>query len=119
MVFKLDGIYMKEIFKSYGRDYFSVLGCDTLIDFFDEVNGEDFEFDPIAVCCDCSEYGYNVTLGFSSMLNDYGYLFENMYDVNELELLEESEKVEKLVEILEENTIVLHVTNGNYIVFSF
>lgn len=114
MVYKIDGSYMKKILQEWDRDYFSVSGCDALADFYDEINGENFEFDPVAVCCDCNEYGENAALSFDDMLNDYGYILEDAEDVED-----DTDKISALVEELESRTTVLHVPNGNYIVFSF
>ena len=98
---------MKEIFVNYDRDYYTVSGLEALLNFYDEID-ENMEFDPIAICCDCSEFGEHCTLSFDDMINDYGYIMDC-----------ENFTAEELAEALEDHTTVLHVENGNYIVFSF
>ena len=104
---------MKEIFTDWGRDYYSYDGCETLLNYYDEID-ENIELDVIAICCDCSEFGDDCALSFDDMLSDYGYLLDD-----EDEELEFDSKIEKLVECLEYKTTVLSVPNGNYIVFCF
>lgn len=107
MKMTVDANMMKEIFKNYNRDYYTVSGLEALLDFYNEID-ENMEFDPIAICCDCSEFGEHCTLSFADMINDYGYIMNG-----------ESFTARELAEALEEHTTVLHVDNGNYIVFSF
>ena len=60
----------------WDRDYYSVNGLDALLEYYDEID-ENMEFDPIAICCDCTEYGeHGAARSFSDMINDYGYLLD-------------------------------------------
>jgi len=46
-------------FRRYREDNFSYMGLDALFDYleeFEEDTGTQIEFDPIAICCDFSEY---------------------------------------------------------------
>lgn len=113
---------LKEAFIKADRDYYTLQGLETLLDYYDEID-ENMELDVIAICCDCTEYGDNVTCTFQDLINDYGYLYlieqyleDEGLSENEFNL---SEYIESLVEVLEEKTSVLHVSNGNYIVFAF
>ena len=126
MKMTIDAGMMKEMFVNYDRDYYSFSGLETLLDYYDEINPE-MEFDPIAICCDCTEYGENSVCSsvcsFNDLISDYGYLYP-VKEWLEDNLLEENEfnkelYINSLVERLEEETTVLHVPNGNYIVFAF
>ena len=116
---------MKEIFKKMDRDYYSMNGLDALLDFYNEID-EDMEFDPIAICCDCSEYGeHGAALSFDDLISDYSYLLDRdeWLDENDLEPEEWDDNkelyIEDLVNAIERNAIVLHICNGNYIIFAF
>jgi len=118
----LNAYEMKELFIKYNRDYYTIPGLESLLNYYDNVNS-DMEFDPVAICCDCTEYGENASCSFDNLINDYGYL----YTVNEWledKYLKESEYdkneyLKALVEHLEDKTTILHISNGNYIVFTF
>ena len=122
MKMTVDAGMMKEMFVKCDRDYYSFPGLETLLDYYDEIDPE-MEFDPIAICCDCTEYGKNAACLFNDLISDYGYKYpaeewleDNALDKNEFD---ETEDIAALVERLEEETTVLHVPNGNYIVFAF
>lgn len=116
---------MKQVFEKMDRDYYSMNGLDALLEYYDEID-ENMEFDPIAICCDCSEFGeHGAALDFDSLISDYGYLLDRdeWLDENALSPDEWEENkdlyIDALVEVLEDYTTVLHVCNGNYIVFAF
>ena len=113
---------IKEMFVKYDRDYYSFPGLETLLDYYDEIDQE-MEFDPIAICCDCTEYGENAACSFNDLINDYGYLYpveewleDNLLDENEFD---NDLYIDSLIGRLEDKTIVLNVPNGNCIVFAF
>ena len=110
---------MKEKFVALDRDYYTFDGLEALLDYYDQVD-ESMEFDPIAICCDCTEYGDGAVLSFDDLVNDYGYLYpaEEWLEDNGAEL-DKDLYVDSLVERLEDKTTVLHLSNGNYIVFAF
>ena len=122
MKITIDAGMMKEMFAKYDRDYYSFSGIETLLDYYDEIDPE-MEFDPIAICCDCTEYGKNAACSFDDLINDYGYKYpvEDWLEDNALEENEFDNElyIDSLVERLEYETTVLHVPNGNYIVFAF
>ena len=119
MKITIDASIAKEIMKRYNRDYFSDSGLEALIGLYDSVN-ENMEFDPIAICCDCNEYGFDCALSFSDLISDYDrYAIESLEDPEEWEQMDEEERVKAIVEQLEEHTTVLHISNGNFIVFEF
>lgn len=116
---------MKEMFVNYDRDYYSFSGLETLLYYYDEIDPE-MEFDPIEICCACTEYGEGAACSYDDLIDDYGYKYptEEYLEDNGLEE-DEFDKdlyVDSLVEHLEEETTILHVPNvpnGNYIVFNF
>ena len=113
----IDAAMAKELFKRYDRDYYTLEGLTAIIDFYDEIDGNT-ELDVIAICCDCSEYGKGCCLSFSDMISDYEYMVIEEHAGSWYEM-EEDEKARAIVYELEECTTVLHVSNGNYIVFNF
>lgn len=118
----VDAGMMKTMFVNYNRDYYSFTGLETLLDYYDEID-ENMEFDPIAICCDCTEYGDNCTMSFDDLISDYGYLYpadEYLTDnyLTESEF-DNDEYLESLIGKLENETTVLRVPNGNIIVFAF
>ena len=122
MKMTVDAGMMKEMFVSCDRDYYSYSGLETLLDYCDEID-ENIEFDPIAICCDCSEFGENCALSFSDLINDYGYLYpvDEWLDDNALTENEFDDDLymDSLIEQLEDYTTILRVPNGNVIVFAF
>ena len=102
-----------DVFRDMDRDYYSYDGYATLLNFYDEID-ENMELDVIAICCDWDEYGNGCTLSFDDLLADKGYLLDD-----ELEELEFDEKIDAIVEELENRTTVIHLDNGNYLVMTF
>lgn len=123
MKITVDAGMMKEMFANYTRDY-SFSGLEALLDYYDEIDPE-MEFDLIAICCDCTEYGENATCSFNDLISDYGYKYpveewleewtENEFEESEFD----NDYIDSLVERLKDETIVLRVSNGKYIVFDF
>lgn len=113
---------MKERFEALDRDYYTYEGLEALLDYYDEID-ENMEFDAIAICCDCTEYGDGAACSLEDLKNEYGYKYpvEEWLEDNALEENEfdNDEYIAALVERLEDETTVLHVPNGNYIVFAF
>jgi hypothetical protein len=113
---------IKEMFVNCDRDYYSFSGLETLLDYYDEIDPE-MEFDPVAICCDCTEYSENAACSFDDLISDYGYKYpvEEWIEDNALKENEFDNDlyIDSLVERLEDETTVLHVPNGNYIVFAF
>lgn len=120
----VDAGMMKTMFVNYNRDYYSFTGLEILLDYYDEID-ENMEFDPIAICCDCTEYGdKNIcAMSFDDLVSDYGYLYpvDEYLEDNELTESEfdNDEYLESLIDKLENKTTVLRVPNGNIIVFAF
>lgn len=122
MKITVDVYDMKERFIAMDRDYYTFEGLESLLDYYDEID-ENMEFDVISICCDCTEYGEGAACSFDDLINDYSYKYpvEEWLEDN---VLEENEfdndlYIDSLIERLEDETIVLHVSNGNYIVFAF
>jgi len=97
-------------FKEIRPDDFSFEALQALFHYFDELSeetGENIEFDPIAICCDFSE------LNESEAMLNYSYLF------NENDIDEEDRDYNKLIELLQDETTVFMLENGNIIVQAF
>lgn len=112
---------MKRVFAEIDRDYYSMNGIDALLEYYDEID-ENMEFDPIAIRCDCTEYGdHGAVCSLADLINDYGYVYtvEDWMQDTGAEVYQDSDYLIALTEVLEHYTTVLHVCNGNYIVFAF
>ena len=113
---------MKERFVAMDRDYYTFEGLESLLDYYDEID-ENMELDVIAICCDCTEYGEGAVCSFDDLINEYGYKYpvEEWLEDNALEenKFDKDLYIDSLIERLEDETTVLHVANGNYIVFAF
>lgn len=122
MKITVDVYDMKERFVAMDRDYYTFEGLESLLDYYDEID-ENMELDVIAICCDCTEYGEGAVCSFNDLINEYGYKYpvEEWLEDNALEenKFDKDLYIDSLIERLEDETTVLHVANGNYIVFAF
>lgn len=118
MKITVDAAMAKERFEQYDRDYYSLDGLEAIIGYYDEID-ENMELDVIAICCDCSEYGEGCALSFSDLISNYEYLVIEGYDAGYWDEMSEAEKVRAIIDELEQHTTVLHVSNGNYVVFGW
>ena len=76
MKISIDCYTAKRMMQDWNRDYYTVNGLAAILDYFDEVD-ENTEFDPVAICCDCTEYGQgDASCDFEDLINDYGYLLD-------------------------------------------
>ena len=121
------GLAMDMLVAHDRANYFSWDGMDALLEWYDE-NDENAEFDIVEICCEWTEYGDDVTLGFDSLINDYGnrlplqdWLDEKDYTVDEYENDEDlqEEYLHDLINELEIFTTVIRVQNGNIILGEF
>lgn len=121
------GLAMDMLVAHDRANYFSWDGMEVLLDWYDE-NDENAEFDIVGICCEWTEYGDGVTLGFDSLISDYGnrlplqdWLDEKDYTVDEYESDEDlqEEYLQDLINELENLTTVLRVQNGNIILGEF
>lgn len=103
----IDRFSFEQGFKDMGRDYFSPAGYDYLYEALDELNAE---FDVIAVCCDFTEYEDG-----GALLYDYGYLL----DEQAKEYESKEDRIDALVEELEDHTSIARLENGGYMLLSF
>ena len=94
-----------DAFRDYGReDQFSYDALCALFDYledFEEQTGEEIELDPIAVCCEFSEYGSAL-----ECVEDCGYGFEP--DPED----DEEDQEDAALEYLRENTMVIKFSWG-------
>jgi len=121
------GLAMDMLVAHDRANYFSWDGMEMLLDWYDE-NDENTDFDIVGICCEWTEYGNGVTLGFDSLISDYEYclplqdwLDEKDYTSDEYENDEDlqDEYLHDLVDELEKFTTVLRIQNGNFILGEF
>lgn len=103
----VDRCSFEQGFRDMGRDYYSTAGYDYLYEVMDEL---DAEFDVIGICCDYTEYDDG-----EALLCDYGYLLEE----EGRECDDREERVEALVELLEDRTSITRLDNGAYMLLAF
>lgn len=103
-----ESIFM-DAFINYGRkDNFSYEGLQALYEMLTESeDGIGNELDVIAICCDFAEYEEE------EAISQYGYLFDDN-DVDE-----DERDFKALIELLQDETLVLVLDNGNIIVQAF
>lgn len=107
------GYQLQEIMYHAGRDYYSPAGYDALLEYYDSCD-PDTEVDPVAICCDCTEYGDGAACSISDMIADYGHLISDTINDDILQ----ADYLEILVDALNDRTTVLELCNDNYIVFA-
>jgi hypothetical protein len=103
-------------FKSVRPENFSYEGLDALFEYFEELEEmgvDEFEFDPIAICCEFSEYDSAIEIA-SQYFDFEGMHFDE--EGNETETVEEVE--EKALEFLREHTLVIEF-QGRVIIQDF
>lgn len=103
-----ESIFMDAFRQSDRKDNFSYEGLSALYEMFTESEtGIGEELDVIAVCCDFSEYAE------TEALLEFGYLFDEYGND------EDERDFKALIEILQDETLVLVLDNGNIIVQAF
>lgn len=118
--------YMKQAFFEIGCNYFTDDGMKALLNYYDE----DWEFNPTELCRDWAEYGTNAECSFDDLLMDYGYQYpfdewaeNNGFTEDDLDNMTIATQKElymgALIDHLKEKTEVLHLPNGNYLIFDF
>lgn len=107
-----NGWELRERFKAYDRDYYSIYGYEALLDFYNEID-EDWELDVIAICGDWTEYDSDLSCFENDLINDFGYLVE---DIDNIPF---EDVAEYITEALEERTTVIKLDNGNLLVMAF
>lgn len=113
---------LKDLFRSWNRDYYSWEGVEALLEYYDEID-PNMEVDIIGICCDCTEYGDGAACTLDNLIDDYCYAYdknEYMQDNNiALSDFDKDDYITALIDVLQDYTTVLQVSNGNYIVFSY
>lgn len=107
---KIDSYDLKEMFKEYNRDYFSIEACEKIISLENECCPDDNggEVDIIGLCCSYTEYTKE------ELLSDYKYLLKNeIYEENK------EEKIEEIINILNDRGIAIFLKNNNILVSEF
>ena len=124
MVDKLQsGWDLKERFLAWDKDYYSLTGYEALLEFYDDID-ENMELDVVGICCEWDEYGDNACeLTIADLINDKGciypveeYMSDNYLEENEFD---QDCYVEALVEKIAEQTTVIKLSNGNYLIACF
>lgn len=100
------------MFEQYGRgDQFSGDGLIALFDYLDQLSedlGQDIQIDVIGLCCEYSEY---------DNLQDLADAFNTAFTEEQLQDVEEHK--EDILEYFTDNTQVIEVSGGSYIIAEF
>lgn len=107
-----DGYQLQQVMKKCGRDQFSVDALEALIEFYDEFD-EGIECDPIAICCEWTEY-YPED---GCLYQDYGYVAKRKYPC--LDEDTEHNKFLLTARAIEEDTTVIYLSTGSVLVQMF
>lgn len=102
-----------EIYKVYDHQ-FSYAAAHALAGYYEDLEeemGEEIEIDPVAIACDWME-----CVDRKELLDAYGYRIDADDDTN---CLDEDEKLEALLDDLRDNTTVIELNSGGYIVQAF
>lgn len=113
---------IREYFTTWQRDYYSWEGYEALLAYYNDID-PNMELDAVAICGDCTEYGEGACCSFDDLINDKGYAYpiEDYKADNDIETDDEFDQDDYIVALakkLEQRTTVLHVSNGNYIIFA-
>lgn len=108
---KIDSYDLKQMFKECNRDYFSVEACEEILQIEDEMseNEDGREIDIIDLCCSYTEYTKN------ELLSDYKYLLDDEEYTED----EEDEKIEEIIDKLNNRGIAILLNNDNILVSEF
>jgi hypothetical protein len=93
---------------------FSYAAANALAEYYEDLEeemGEEIEIDPVAIACDWMECADR-----KELLDAYGYRIDADDDTN---CLDEDEKLEALLDDLRDNTTVIELNSGEYIVQAF
>ena len=107
----INHLELKEAMIKVGRDNFSRLACQIIINYYDDME-EDTEFYPVDIDCTFVEYDLSDPDDLSSFLNDYSYLVDGE------EFSDEDSRIERLMDLIEENTLVLS-SDYNCFIFDY
>lgn len=122
MKITIDVSTMQNRFAACGRDYYSWEGYEALLAYYNDID-PNMELDAVAICGDCTEYGEDACCSFDDLINDKGYAYpiEDYKADNDIETDDEFDQDDYIVALVkkpEQRTTVLHVSNGNYIIFA-
>ena len=98
-------------FQAIRPDNFSLAALETLFDYYEEIDREsesEIEFDPIAICCDWTEYE-------SALEAAEEYSFPDKPDEEDME----GDLEEKAMDYLEGETTVLRTDSGSVLVLNY
>ena len=104
-------------FKDMDKDYFSREGYEALYDYYDEI--PDFNLDVIAICCEVNEYDEDELKNEYSHVLSYEEFKQDNEDVYDTEGEIQEEYLKSLVEELAQNTHVIQLNNGSFLVWNY
>lgn len=102
---------IRDIMKNSERDNFSIATYQAYIDMIDN-RGLFEEFDAVAFDCTFEEINLSSCTDVDNLINDYGYLLDDIDD------LTTDEKLESLIDLISNKTFVL-LHDNDYFTFDF
>ena len=104
-------------FKEMNRDYYSWEGYEALFEYYEEF--PDFNLDVIAICCDVTEYDGDEIKENCNHLIDFEEFKEENKELYTTEEEMQEEYLNSLVEELEQNTTIIKLSNGSFLVWEY
>lgn len=106
----IDFYEFRKGFEDMDRDYYSNDAYEAMFDFYESIGedtGKEIEYDVIAICGEWSEY----TL--EEIAENFGYECEREEDEDD------DEYIQRLIREIEDNTAMIELDNGSWLVMNF
>lgn len=119
-----NGYELKERFRAWDRDYYSVSGYEAVLKYYDSID-PNMEIDVIAICCEWDEYGEEgCELSIENLISDKSYIYpvEDYKRDNYLaddDDFDQDDYVNALVRKISDQTTVIELNNGNHLIACF
>ena len=105
------------IYGVYDHHQFSYAAAHALADYYESLEeeiGEEIEIDPVAIACDWTEYAND-----EELVEAYCYLLPDADDSDDQEDWELADKLDAILDYLNNDTTVIKLNSGEYIVQAF
>ena len=109
IILRLNVNDFRDEFEAYGRDNFSYEALEVLFNYYDNLSediGEDWELDVVSICCEWQE------MDKEEILRQYSHCIDD-------EEAEEDEQFGQILDYLRDNTEVIELEGGTWLVRAF
>lgn len=111
-------LFIREM-NEWDNERYSNPGLECLFEYCDEMYSDAYEFDPAEINQWASEYGRNCLCDWDDLVTDYGYIYpagEYCEDHDIEKVIDESDYIDELLNVMSNKYIVLTASNGNAII---